>query len=383
MNTPMGLVVAPTKDGEVMPPEEFAKLPEAERQALQKSIEAIGDELRRHAEEAPRWHHDARRRVRELVQQTIRLAVKHLIDELVARYRALPAVVEHLTALSDQVVEHGAEFVKGEDASGETAMGEPTESQYRRYQVNLLVDNAATAGAPVVYEDHPTIENLLGRVGYASRQGTLVTELQLIKAGALHRANGGYLILDARNLLMQPMAWDALKRALLRKQVRIESLGQMVSLVTTVSLEPEAVPLDVKVVLLGERVLFYMMEQLEPDFRALFKVAVDFEDDVERSPDNGLLYARVIAAVARDAKLRPLDCAGGLGRARTVRPRRGGPRQAHRQHGRPRGSPPRGGSRGGRACRDGSFPPGSVNRRVEDRLDEFARIRDLAARNSA
>jgi lon-related putative ATP-dependent protease len=181
------------------------------------------------------------------------------------------------------------------------------DSPYRRYQVNLLVDNAATVGAPVIYEDHPTIENLVGRVGYRSQLGTLVTELHLIKAGALHRANGGYLILDARNLLSQPYAWDALKRALLGKQVRIESLGQMMSLVTTVSLEPEPVPLDVKVVLLGERVLFYLLEQLEPDFHALFKVAVDFEDDVERTPGNDLLYARVIAAVARDEKLRALD----------------------------------------------------------------------------
>jgi lon-related putative ATP-dependent protease len=308
MNTPMGLVVAPTRDGEVMPPDEFAKLPEAERDALQKGIEAVGAELRRHAEEAPRWHHDARRRVRELVHQTIRQAVTHLIDDLKVHYAAFPAVVGHLTALADQVVEHGGEFVKeGEEPSGEQGLGDPTESPYRRYQVNLLVDNTATVGAPVVYEDHPTIENLLGRVGYTSRLGTLVTELHLIKAGALHRANGGYLILDARNLLSQPYAWDALKRALLSKQVRIESLGQMMSLVTTVSLEPEPVPLDVKVVLLGERVLFYLLEQLEPDFHALFKVAVDFEDDVERASGVDLLYARLIAAVARDEKLRPLD----------------------------------------------------------------------------
>jgi len=306
--TPMGMVVVPTREGEVIPPDDFAKLPDEQREALQKDIEELSEEMRHHAEQAPRWHQDARRKVRELVHQTVRSAVAHLIDDLKAKYQAFPAVIEHLTALGEQVVEHGSEFVReGDEPSTASGAGEPGESPYRRYQVNLFVDNAATVGAPIVYEDHPTIENLLGRIEHRSMLGTLVTDLHLMKAGALHRANGGYLILDARNLLMQPYAWDAFKRALLGKQLRIESLGQMLSLVTTVSLEPEPVPLEVKVVLLGERFLFYMLEQLDPEFHALFKIAVDFEDEVERTPENDVLYARMIAAIARDEKLHALD----------------------------------------------------------------------------
>jgi len=308
VNTPMGFVLAPTKDGEVVPPEAFEKLPDAERETFQKAIEEVGEELRRHVEQAPRWQQEARRTLRELIHHTVRSAVAHLIDELKAKYQALPAVVDHLTALGDQVVEHGGEFVKeGDESSGPTDLGEPGESPYRRYLVNLFVDHAATAGAPVVYEDHPTIENLLGRIEHRSQLGTLLTDLHLMKPGALHRANGGYLILDARNLLTQPYAWDALKRALLGEQIRIESLAQMLSLITTVSLEPEPVPLQVKVVLLGERILYYLLEQLDPEFHALFKVAVDFEDEVDRGPDNDVLYARMIAAVVRDEKLRAFD----------------------------------------------------------------------------
>lgn len=309
IQSPIGLVVAPVKGGEVLPAEEFAKLPESEREVLQKANDAIADELRHHAAELPRWHQEAHRRMRELAQQTVRAAVAHLIDDLKAKYAPLPAVVQHLTELGEQVVEHGVEFLKESDDGGD-AQRDPDESSLRPYLVNLFVDNGTRAGAPVVYEDHPTVEHLLGRIEHRSQLGTLTTDLHLMKPGALHRANGGYLILDARELLLQPYAWEALKRALLGKQIRIESLGQMMSLVTTVSLEPEPLALRVKVVLLGERVLFYLLDHLEPDFRTLFKVAVDFEDDVPHTPANDVLYARMIAAIVRDEKLRPLDRSG-------------------------------------------------------------------------
>ena len=137
--------------------------------------------------------------------------------------------------------------------------------------------------------------------------GALVTDFNLIKAGALHRANGGYLILDARKVLLQPFAWEELKRALSSEEIRIEVLGQTLSLISTVSLEPESIPLDVKVVLLGERLLYYTLSQLDPDFAELFKVAADFEDQMDRTPENHLLYARMIATMVRQEGLRPFD----------------------------------------------------------------------------
>lgn len=310
LQTPMGLVLAPMKNGEIVPPDAFAKLPDDERERFQKAIEEVGEALRRHVEAVPRWQHEARRQLRDLIHRTVRSAVGHLIDDLKAKYAACPPVVEHLAVLGEQVVLHGSDFVReGDESSGSesTGPGEPGESPYSRYLVNLFVDHSGTHGAPVVYEDHPTIENLVGRIEHRSHLGTLVADLHLMKAGALHRANGGYLVLDARNLLTQPFAWDALKRSLRGKQVRIESLGQMMSLVTTASLEPEPVPLGLKIVLIGERELFYLLEQFDPDFHALFKVVVDFEDAVARTADNDLLYARLIGTMARDDRLLSLD----------------------------------------------------------------------------
>ena len=165
----------------------------------------------------------------------------------------------------------------------------------------------------MVYDDHPTYQNLVGEIEYIAQMGALSTDFNLIRAGALHRANGGYLILDAYKLLVQPYAWDALKRSLQSSQIRIESLGQMLSLVSTVSLEPETIPLDVKVVLVGERLIYYLLSSLDSEFSELFKVAADFEERMDRNADTHLLYARLIGTIARQESLLPFD-RGAVGR---------------------------------------------------------------------
>jgi lon-related putative ATP-dependent protease len=159
----------------------------------------------------------------------------------------------------------------------------------------------------VICEDLPSHGNLIGRVEYQAQMGTLVTDFSLIKAGALHRANGGYLILDARQVLLQPFAWDGLKRALQARAIRLDSLERSLSLISTVSLEPEHIPLDVKVVLVGERLLYYLLSEHDPDFADLFKVMADFDETMKRSPDACQLYARLFATLAREHQLRPLD----------------------------------------------------------------------------
>ena len=168
-----------------------------------------------------------------------------------------------------------------------------------RYAVNLLVDRSGSAGAPVVREDHATFVNLVGRVEYRSHLGALVTDHTMVKPGALHRANGGYLVLDARDVLSQPYAWEGLKRALRAREVRIESLGQALSLISTVSLEPEPIPLDVKVALVGDRMLYGLLMAYDPDFPELFKVEADFEEEMARTPESDAAYARLIATLAR------------------------------------------------------------------------------------
>jgi predicted ATP-dependent protease len=165
----------------------------------------------------------------------------------------------------------------------------------------------------VVFEENPTYQNLVGEVEYLAQQGALVTDFGLIRGGALHRANGGYLVLDAHKVLVQPFAWQGLKQALEVGQVRIEPMGQAYSLVRTVTLEPEPVPLDVKVILIGERWIYYWLLEADPDFAELFKVAADFDDRMLRTPANDRLFAQLLGTLARQEGLQPVD-RGGIAR---------------------------------------------------------------------
>lgn len=311
LRTPMGFAIAPVKGGEVLSPEEFERLPEDERKALAQRMEATQGELQELLEMSPKLEKEVRARVKALIRDVAVSAVGHLLEDVKKRYADLSAVASWLEALQQDVLENVEDFIKPQEAAADAALAElgvlGRRDRFRRYGVNVIVDHGATRGAPVVYEDHPTLQNLVGRIEHLSQFGALTTDFNLIKAGALHRANGGYLVIDARNLLLQAYAWEGLKRALRAREIRIESLGQLLSLASTVTLEPEPIRLDVKVVLLGERHLYYLIEQLDPELRALFKVVVDFEDDAARTPEADLLYARFVAQVTRREGLRPFD----------------------------------------------------------------------------
>jgi len=217
-------------------------------------------------------------------------------------------VLAYLDVVQQDMVEHADDFKNPEET---TQLGGGlafvTHESFHRYQVNVLVTQKAGTGAPVVTEDNPTYGNLIGRIEHLQQFGALVTDFTLIQAGALHRANGGYLLLDVRKLLMQPFAWESLKRAMQSREIRLESLAQMYSLVSTVSLEPEPIPLRVKVILFGDRLFYYLLQEYDPDFSELFKVSADFEDRIERNADTHMLYARMVATLTRKDKLLPFD----------------------------------------------------------------------------
>lgn len=319
LRTPLGWAFAPVSGGRVLNPEEVARLPEEERRRLESEVEVMERELQEVLRRMPRWERERAARVDELNQEITEFAVGHLIGELRERYAEVEGVVDHLEAVRRDIVRSVREIV-GPPLGAAPLPAEPPSGTVgpqvmRRYWVNALTSGDETGdgepgGAPVVYEDNPTYQNLIGRVEYVSQMGALVTDFNLIMPGALHRANGGYLILDARKVLLQPYAWESLKRALRSREIRIESLGQALGLVSTVSLEPEPIPLDVKVVLLGDRLLYYLLCGLDPDFGELFKVEADFDDRTGRTPENELLYARLMGTVAREENLRSLDRSG-------------------------------------------------------------------------
>ncbi|HET7160064.1 MAG TPA: ATP-binding protein, partial [Burkholderiales bacterium] len=252
VRTPAGFSIAPFKDGEVMSPEEFSQLPQSEQERIQKSIAELQGKLEQIIRHMIDWRREWRTRLKQLNREMTLFAVGHLVGDLKQRYAALPRVVAYLEAVERDVIEHDEDFrIAGQTPAAPPSAPTGVDASFARYSVNVLVGNAAGNGPPVVDADHPTHANLIGRVDHLSQFGALVTDFTLIRPGALHRANGGCVLIDARKLLMQPFAWEALKRALLSGEIRIESLAEAYSLVSTVSLTPQPIPLDVKVVLLG------------------------------------------------------------------------------------------------------------------------------------
>ena len=308
LRTPHGFTFAPLKDESPMLPEDFEKLPDADKARIGALIEDYSERLKQLMLQFPRWRRELHVQIREASRDTLGLAAGHLIEELKERYADLAEVVAFLDEAGQDVVEVGEQLREQPRAEGDfSGMVVSGSLSPARYQVNLLVDHAGTQAAPVVYEDNPIYPNLVGRVDHIAQMGTLVTNFTLIRPGALQRANGGYLVLDALRLLSQPYAWEGLKRALRAGQVDIESLGQVGGWVSTLSLEPEPMPLAVKVVLIGERRVYYLLKELDPDFADLFKIAADFENELVRDPDNTRRYAEFIATLAKGAGLRPFD----------------------------------------------------------------------------
>jgi lon-related putative ATP-dependent protease len=312
IRTPTGMAFAPMKKGEVLSPEDYEKLPDDDKKRTEAVIATLEEQLAKIIHQIPQWRREGQQRIQQLDREVTMSVVGHLIDELKGSYADHPTVMETLDSIQQAVIDNADDFKRSEEGGEINFLGITLQrpgggASLRRYQVNVLIDHSSTQGAPVVYENNPTFPALIGRIEHIAQMGALVTDFMLIKPGALHRANGGYLLLDARKVLMQPYAWEGLKRALSARELRIESLGQALSLVSTVSLEPEPIPLDIKVVLMGEPLLYYLLSAYDPEFGELFKVAVDFGHDMKRDPDANLMYARLIATLARRDQLLPLD----------------------------------------------------------------------------
>jgi lon-related putative ATP-dependent protease len=311
LRTPTGLSFAPLHGEEVLTEEQFEQLPAEERKRLDALVEDLQTEVQQTLRQIPRWNRERRERLRALRRETAALAVEHPLAEVREKHHDLPDVLLHLDAVQHHAVEHAREVA---GASPETPSPlkldvaprpDPAALQ-RLYHVNVVVDNTGRSGAPVVYEDNPSYDNLVGRIEHTAQFGALLTDHTLIKGGALHRANGGYLLLDMHRLLRNPYAWDALKRALAARQVRIEPPAEAAGFASTVSLEPEPVPLAVQVILMGDPTLYYLVHTLDPDFPEHFKVAADFDETMNAQGEQIRQYACLLATVCRQERLRPL-----------------------------------------------------------------------------
>ena len=322
---PGGYAFAPVRDGEVIPPEEFSKLSEEERKRVEDKAQELMNEAQKLFQKIPHWEREVREKKRELNREITRYAMGPLFEELRKKYAGIAKLLDYLDAVEKDVVDNAPGILDQQESRPQSSRpeagmpqtlqqeglpGPPSKEKspvLRHYRVNVIVDHSKSEGAPVVYESHPTFQNLVGRVEYLAQMGTLLTDHNMIRAGALHRANGGYLILDCLKVLMQPFAWEGLKRALEMREVKIESLGQTYSLISTVSLEPEPMPLLVKVVLLGPPQLYYLLRAYDQEFSKLFKVVADFNYRMSATDQNTEAYCRLLSDLINTEGLKPFD----------------------------------------------------------------------------
>ncbi len=305
VRTPAGYTLAPMVEDKVITPEKFSEFSEAEQEKIQEVIAELQSALKEVVSQLPMIKREASHRIKALNQEITQLTVEQFVAWLENKYLEYPQILDYVREVKTFAIENAEDFLPEEDGTEIEHVKQQAKS-YSAYRVNVLVDNAEASGKPVVYEENPTYQNLIGRVEYVSQMGTLLTDFTLIKPGALHRANGGYLIIEARKLLGHLYAWEGLKQALRSGEIKIASLQEMLSLNSMMSLEPESAPLDVKVILLGEPFIYYMMNHYDPEFRQLFHVAADFSTDMLWDDDNQMLFARMIATCQKNERLQPV-----------------------------------------------------------------------------
>jgi len=311
--TPMGLVTIPIRDGKPLGEEEFAALTPEEREAISKRREQIQGELEAAFRQARSLEKGANEALQTLDQQVGRFALSPLFEEIQRKYQALPHVVTYLAEAQQDILENLSLFradtteEAGSQAQAPFQMPGMRDLPFRKYHVNVLVDNAALRGAPVIIELNPTYNSLFGRIEREAQFGALFTDFTMIREGSLHRANGGYLVLPVEELMRNPFAWDGLKRALRNREIIIEDAGERLGLFSTKSLSPEPIALDTKVVLIGQPLMYSLLYTYDEDFRELFKVKADFDTRMPRSSETMADYVSFVCGVVQNEGLRHLE----------------------------------------------------------------------------
>jgi len=305
--TSSGFVTIPLQEGEQISEEDYAKLDQEKKDELEKKstdIQLKAMEIMRRVQKVER---DLKEQLKDLDQRIGLAAIGHLFNELMEEYEQYPAVQKYLQSYQNDVLSNLVDF-RGDDEEQQNPMlwlrRQSQEQADMRYTVNLLVDNRETEGAPMVYETNPSYYNLLGRVEYENRFGMVVTDFSMIKAGALHRANGGYLILQARDVLSGMQSWEVLKRVLRTREIRIENISEHFGLVAMATLRPQPIPLNTKVVMIGNPFLYQILYHYDEDFRKLFKIKADFDIEMDRKEDNVNKMAGFISYHCKKQQLR-------------------------------------------------------------------------------
>ncbi len=293
------ITFAPIRNEKALDEDQFILLPQAERETFHSQVEELEEYLSNVLIELPQWRRNLVEKMRELDTETINAAIAPLFAELNTQYAEIDDVFSYLSAIQDNISSTIIDYLLPNRSL------ETRENNLKRlilveqYMPNIVVDHKDDVGAPVVFESHPTYQNLFGRIEYSSEQGTLITNYRRICAGSLHKANGGYLILDAEKLLNYPLVWEGLKRALKSGRIEIESPYAELS-VSTITLKPEVIPLNLKVILLGSEEIYYLLQELDSEFNEMFHILADFDYDIRLNPDSIQQFATLMVSQAQD-----------------------------------------------------------------------------------
>ena len=310
--TPMGVMMIPVSEGRPLSDAEILALPASAREDLERRREKLQEELKIAMKQARELERAAQGKLQELDQQAALFVVGGLIEDLFEKYKDLPDVLEHLQAVQKDILENIEAFKSVPTASQPSSDGGPAmpwlqDLPFRKYQVNVLVDNRQQQGAPVVLELNPSYHNLFGRIEKESLFGALYTDFTMIKAGSLHRANGGYLVLPAEDVLNNLFSWDGLKRALRGREIQIEEMGERLGYVSTKSLRPQPIQLNVKVIIVGHPTTYYLLHAYDDEFSELFKVKADFDTRMDCTKQNIHDFISFLCTLCRKENLKHLD----------------------------------------------------------------------------
>lgn len=306
MHMPEGVVVAPTKNGEVLTPEVFNNLPKPERKSILEQMKTAQTKLEKAIRDTPSFEVDQQEEVNNLNISLASRTIDAVMKNLNKSYAKHSGAKAFLDGIRQSLLDNVSVLIPDTDGAEETGF-DKSAALWSRYAVNLIVSHKADEGAPVIHVNHPTLSNLLGKIERIQLQGSLMTDFSLIRPGALHLANGGYLVIEARDLLDNPSTWNALKRCLFSKKIKMESGIDDNSVFGVISQDPTPIPLSVKVVLIGEPSLYYALAEQDDEFGELFKIQSRFSEKMERTPQTERAYAQLLANFIRSERLRPFS----------------------------------------------------------------------------
>ncbi|MFC1548774.1 Lon protease family protein [Candidatus Omnitrophota bacterium] len=305
-----GVILVPRSGESPMTAEEYDSLPDEEKEKIEKKKHELHIKIEKVLSEVRAMEKTAKIKIKDLEKEVALFSVKHIIDELRFKYREFEDIVQYLNYVQEDIVEN-LDLFKEEEEDSQAVMfgmkGAPKKGLLIKYKVNLLVDHRHSKGAPVIREPNPSYYNLLGRIEYISHFGSMSTDFTMVSAGALHKANGGYLVLQAMDVLSNFMAWDALKRVIRNHAIKVEDINEQFRLITTTSLKPMPIPSDIKIIMVGPQWLYQVLYKFDEDFRKMFKIKADFDIEMDRDEDMIKKYAAFIKVRCEEEGLRHFE----------------------------------------------------------------------------